>query len=155
MECLYIVPADKTKFTGTVLNTMPFVEINSKNGSDLLQHTYVHYRDQTFADYNKENGGDLVALTWDDFEREYYRPHLNSMQDDFKETTEERFNDGLECLPPKRWTRETNQEFFFVGECYTADLYTCFVRKGDKYYSALRSIYTKSEDLFNLKSLKS
>lgn len=151
METLYIIYADKTKFTGNVVNTMPFVDVNTKNGAELLQHTYVHYTDgKTFADYNKEHGGELVALTWEQFEREYYRPHLNSLQEDFKETTKERFSDGLNCLPPLRWTRGKNLEFFFVGECYTANLYTCFVRKGDKYYTAFRSINTKAEDLFNL-----
>lgn len=154
METLYIVHADKVKFNGTVVNTMPFVHKDIKHGADLLQSTYVHYTDgETFAEYNKKHGGDLVALTWDEFYEQYYKPHLNGLQGEFTETTEERFNYGLECLPPKRWTREHGQEFFFVGECYTADLYTCFVRKGDKYYTALRSIHTKAEDLFALKSV--
>lgn len=153
MECLYIVHQDKSKFKYHALNTMSFVDVKAKNGAEILQHTFVHYRDQTFADYNKEHGGDLVALTWDEFCSGYYEPYLKSLQEDFKETTEEMFMDGLECLPPKRWTRAGSQEFFFVGECYTADLYTCFVRKGDKYYTALRSIRTSAEDLFALKSV--
>jgi len=154
MENLYIVYKDVTKFKGTVLNTMPFVEKEAKNGTDILNSTFVHYTDGvTFKEYNEINGGDLVALTWDEFDRDYYRPHLNSLQEDFKETTEARFWDGLECLPPKRWTREEGREFFFIGECYTATLYRAFVRIGEKYYTALRSITAPKEDLFNLKSV--
>jgi len=152
MENLYIVYKDVTKFKGTVLNTMPFVEKEAKNGTDILNSTFVHYTDGvTFKEYNEINGGDLVALTWDEFDRDYYRPHLNSLQEDFKETTEARFWDGLECLPPKRWTREEGREFFFIGECYTATLYRAFVRIGEKYYTALRSITAPKEDLFELK----
>lgn len=54
MERLYIVNKDTAKFTGNVLNTMPFVEKGSKHGEDLLSHTYVDYTNGiTFADYNK------------------------------------------------------------------------------------------------------
>jgi hypothetical protein len=150
MENLYIIHSDKSKFTGNVINTMPFLDLDTEEGKNLLNSTFVHYREQTFADYNKEHNNELIALNWDQFEREYYRPHLNSMQGKFKKTTKAQFWDGLECLPPLRWTRAGSNEFFFVGECYTANLYTCYVRKGEEYYTALRSINTKAEDLFNL-----
>lgn len=152
MENLYIVYKDVEKFKGTVLNTMPFVEKGAKNSTDILNATFVHYTDNiTFEQYNQANGGDLVALTWGEFEKDYYSPHLKSLQEDFNETTKERFWDGLECLPPKRWTREAGREFFFIGECYTATLYRAFVRIGEKYYTALRDIRATKEDLFELK----
>lgn len=151
MERLYIIHKDPSQFKGHVLNTMPFVEIGMKNGQDILNHTYVDYTEGvTFAKYNEQHGGDLIAVCWEEFERDYYRPHLKSMQEEFKETTEERFIDALECLPPKRWTRENSKEFFFVGECFTADLYSAYVRLGNKYYTALRSIHTPKENIFNL-----
>jgi hypothetical protein len=153
METLYIVHADKSKFKGNVLNTMPFVDRNTKHGEDIFNSTYVHYYDLTFAQYNEKEGGDLVALDWDTFERDYYSPFMKSLQGEFTERNEDIFIDALECLPPKRWTRENGQEFFFVGECYTGNLYSCHVRKGDKYYSALRSINTPKEDIFSLKSV--
>jgi len=139
-------------FKGTIINTMPYVNVESRNGKDILNHTYVHYTGETFKDYNAKHENKLIAITWDKFESDYYRPFLNSLCTPFKETTKDDFWDGLECLPPKRWTqnKDNDCEFFFVGECTTADLYTCFVRKGEKYFVALRSIYTKNEDLFNL-----
>lgn len=150
MNYLYII--DPNNFKGTILNTMPFVETGSRNGKDILNRTYVHYSDGvTFEEYNRRHGGNLIALTWEQFEKEFYNPHLKSLCSPFVETTEERFWDGLECLPPKRWTRFDGGEYFFVGECYTADLYTCYVRKGEKYYTALRSINTEGDELINLK----
>lgn len=150
MERLYIVDTKKP-FNGTVLNSMPFVYKDSKNGADILNSTYVHYTNGvTFAQYNEQHGGGLIALTWDEFNEQYYTPYLQALQTPFEESTEEKFMYGLECVPPKRWTREHGQEFFFVGECYTADLYRCYVRKGKKYYSALRSIHTPAEKIFSL-----
>jgi hypothetical protein len=148
MDRLYII--DPNNFKGTVLNTMPFVDTKTRHGADILQHTHVDYNGGTFAEYNAKHGGNLVALTWDEFEEQYYKPHLKSLQGPWEVTTEERFWDGLECLPPKKWTQFPGGEYFFVGECYTADLYTCYVRKGDEYYTALRSIHTSPEDLINL-----
>lgn len=112
-NALYIVDADKANFKGNVINTMPFVDINSKHGKDILNSTYVHYHDLTFAQYNEKHGGNLVALTWEGFERDFYSPYMKSLQCEFKETNEERFMDALECVPPKRWTREGQYEFFF------------------------------------------
>lgn len=148
MEMLYII--NPANFDGQVLNTMPFVEKGAKHGQDILKSTYVHFKDETFEQYNKSHGGGLLALTWEEFNTGYYAPYLKTLQKSFVESSEEQFMDGLECLPPKRWTRFEGGEFFFVGECYTANLYTCFVRKGEKYYTALRAINTTAENLINL-----
>lgn len=141
---LYII--DPTKFRGQIVNTM----------SSYDEPLHVDYMSEptTFEEYKvKENNPNLVALSWEEFEEKYYTPHLKSLQDPFKETTEERYWDALECLPPKRWTKFTGGEFFFLGECFTADLYSCYVQIGDKYYTALRSIRTPKEDLINLKDV--
>jgi hypothetical protein len=143
MDYLYIINPET--FSGTVLNTMPIAP------PKMIPHTYVHDTDLTFQQYKDQHGGKLIALDWDTFYAEYYAPHLKGLCKPFSETTEEQYWDGLECLPPKRWTKFDGGEFFFVGECYTASLYTCYVRKGDKYYTALRDIYTDTNDLINLK----
>jgi hypothetical protein len=146
METLYII--DPNKFEGQIISTM-----TSESNSPV----FVDYTDGlTFEQYKQQKQNpDLIALNWDDFETLYYRPYLNTLCMPFGLTTEEIYWDGLECLPPMRWTKnkDTDEEFFFVGECYTADLYRCFVRKGEQYYTALRSKYTPAEDLFALKSL--
>jgi hypothetical protein len=143
MNTLYIL--DPTNFKGTIVNSMSCIEGVPQ---------YVDFMDTptTFEEYKKQKGNEnLIALSWEDFERDYYDPYIKSLCEPFKPTTKELFWDGLECLPPKRWTQFKDGEFFFVGECTTYDLYSCYVRKGDKYFNALRSITTKAEDIINLK----
>jgi hypothetical protein len=139
---LFIINPENYK--GSIENTMPDVP------PKMVPHTYVHYSDETFQQYNERHGGGLIALGWEEYYEKYYKPHLNNLCTPFVETTEERFWDGLECLPPKRWTNFDGGEYFFVGECFTDTLYTCYVRKGDKYYTALRDIYTSHENLIEL-----
>lgn len=143
MNRLYII--DPTNFNGQIVNSM-----SSKEGTP----QYVDYMENptTLEQYKemKENPN-LIALEWEDFEKNYYIPYLDNKCGEFKEETEEQYWDALECLPPKRWTKMEGGEFFFLGECYTADLYSCHVKIDGKYYTALRSIYTKSEDIINLK----
>jgi hypothetical protein len=146
MEHLYIIDPTK-EFNGQCLNTMPLV------APENINETKVHYRKQTFAEYNKEHGGCLVALTWEQFDKDFYQEYYKGLQEPFKETTEEQFQDMLEILPPKRWTGSEGKEYFFVGECYTANIYRCFVRLGDKYYTALRAITTPEENILNLKDV--
>lgn len=145
---LYIVGTAKNPYRN-IENTMPFV------GKGDIDDTCVHYSDKTFAEYNAEHGGTLVALTWDELYDQYEKPKLICMQGEFKECTEEQFEDAFECLPPKRYTRRENSEdfFFFIGECTTGTLYGCFVKKDGKYYSALRSIHTSAEDIFEMKKV--
>jgi hypothetical protein len=149
MEYLYIV--DPANFTGHALNTMPFVEKSTRHGMELVDQTYVHYHKWlTFEEYNKQHDGRLLALTWDEFNTQFYSAHLKGLCKEFKPISKEDFWDALECLPPKRWTRTSTSEFFFLGECFTANLYSCFVRKGENYFSALRPINTPDEEIFNL-----
>lgn len=138
-DWLWII--DPANFDGFARNTM-----NSVTG-------LVHYMDEptTLEQYKAKKGNDnLIALTWEDFSSKYMEPYNKGLCKPFRRTTKAAFWEALECLPPKRWTRGKTQEFFFIGECYTADLYSCYVRKGKLYYSALRSIHTPEADIFNL-----
>jgi len=95
MNHLYIV--DPANFTGNVLNTMPFVEKGAKHGIDILNSTYVHYCEgMTFEQYNQKHGGNLLALTWDEFNTQFYSNHLTSLCKPFAEVTEEAFTEALE-----------------------------------------------------------
>lgn len=144
MKTLYII--DPNNYKGQIINTMTSIDGTPE---------YVDYMKEatTFEQYKKLKGNDdLVALEWEVFEKEYRIPYLNSLCKPFKECTEAYFWNALECVPPKRWTQNKalDTEFFFLGECTTDDLYDCYVRKGEKYYSALRSISTPADELGNL-----
>lgn len=141
MESLYII--DPTNFNGRIINTM-------------RPSGYVDYMNTptTFDQYKEQKGNEsLIALTWEEFDAKYYTPYLDSLCGKFKRTTKALYWDALECLPPKRWTfkEDRSEEFFFIGECTTANLYSCYVRKGKKYFTALRPITAKIEDIFALK----
>lgn len=143
MNTLYII--DPLNFKGQIVNTM-----TSAQGTPM----FVDYMDEptTIEEYRiKKNNPRLIAIDWEEFEKKYYRPYLNSLCKEFQPETEEQYWDALECLPPKRWTTsEDEKEFFFVGECTTADLYSCHVKVGESYYTALRPIGSKADDLFNM-----
>jgi hypothetical protein len=97
---------------------------------------------------------DIIALSWDDFYDQFLEPHQNSMQKPFREITEKEWDDALCELPPMRWTRGEGEEFFFCSEPYSSHLHQCYVRKGEKYYTALRSRFDKDEDLLGLKNVE-
>lgn len=116
---------------------------------------------------------DGVCLTWmsDDMHNDYGRetleelrereknPHLAAVSPDrmillverytralctpFREITEERYYDLLECLPPKR--RKNGR--FFVGEPYYGDLYPFCFRSDGRCFRAERSIHLPDEEI--------
>lgn len=145
-QYLYIVDTAKP-YNGSIENTMPFVAKKDINDTE------VHYSGGTFAEYNKRKGGTLVALDFETFYKDYYKPHIDSIQGPFIQTTLEAFNQGLECVLPKRWTRLGKSQFFFVGECETDNIYRCYVHVKGKFYTALRAITTSEDDIFNLKNI--
>lgn len=158
MNNLYIINPEN--FNGSVLNTMPFVTPEKINESLIeynvdfshIENGKTVYENTTFAQYNARYGGKLIAIPWPQFKDEFYSPFLKSLQKPFEEITEDKFMFLLECVPPKKW-HDINKtlNMFFVGECDTANLYTCciFDKKAKKYYSALRPINSKDEDLIN------
>ena len=137
---LYLVNLDK-EFKGNAEATMT-------KGSDM-----VHYTGLSLPEYLKDRKiSNYHLLDWDSFYELYYVGYNKSLQKPFKEITEDRYYDLLECLPPMRWGNIIGGvNMFFVMEAYTADLHTCVLkltRNGEsKYYSALRSKYIKGEEV--------
>lgn len=56
----------------------------------------------------------------------------------WEETTEEHWDDMLNCLPPMRYKRIGNACFFFNSEAYTSNIHSCFCKIGDMYFFAKR-----------------
>lgn len=112
------------------------------------------WSNKTKEDYEKEYNAELIELDWDSLYEQYIEPHHKSLQQPFKEITEEEWHEMLNVLPPMRWTKHTDGSFFFISEAYTADLHSCYVSKGGKYYTAVRSKFEKAENIINLKNVK-
>lgn len=97
------------------------------------------------AEKYKAEGFDIVT------EAEYVELFKNferGLCNDWKEVAEEKYEDALEVLPPKKW----HDGGFYMGECYTGTLYSFYQKWHGKYYTSLQSIYTpRNEILDNLK----
>lgn len=112
------------------------------------------YSGKTKKDYEQEYKAELSEFTWDELYDNYIVPYDKSLQKPFKEITEDQWHEMLNVLPPMRWTKHTDGSFFFVSEAYRADLHGCYVSKGGKYYTAVRSKFEKTENIINLKNVK-
>jgi len=142
MERLYIIDPDN--FRGYAENTMKCVPQKD------VGQTVVDNSKMTFDEYNQKHGGKLVALSFEEFSDKFFTPYLKGRCKPFTEVTAELYYEMMEVLPPLKMTLRGKDAFFFVGECTTFDLYQCFVRKDGRYYSALRSINTKADKIFDL-----
>lgn len=145
----YIV--DPINFKGTVDNTMTAPEGLDPIYVDYTADLYNRDRNLTLPEYRKAtNKPQLIALSWEDFFSQYYKPYLDSLQEDFKEITADKYEYSLECLPPQKW-HDINSRFnsFYIIEAYTADLHSFYIkdRETGKYYTALRSKYISDENL--------
>ena len=101
------------------------------------------YTGKTAADYEAEN---LVVLSEEEFDA-LKEENENSMCGQWKEVTEQEYEDALNVLPPKRYANGG----FFMGECYSGSLYSFYQEINGKFYTSLQKIYTpRPEILENL-----
>lgn len=70
--------------------------------------------------------------------------YQNALQTPFKEITEERYWDLLNCLPPARM----GNSFFFVGEPYYGYLYPFCFKANGRYFHGERSIRLTNNDIY-------
>ena len=74
--------------------------------------------------------------------------YLNDMCNNWKEVTEESFEDALNVLPPLRWRNGG----FFMSETYTNDVTAFYQRVDDKYYTSYQRLrYNRDDILENLR----
>lgn len=142
MEKLFVI--DPTNYKGNALATM------SEGTVDCSGYLYNNQGpDLSLEDYKERvNNPNLIALTYEQYETQYLIPFHKTLMGPWKEITEERYEDMFEALPPLKYQGGPIVTFF-LGECFTHDLYTCCLhdKLTGKYYSALRSINTHPADL--------
>lgn len=125
----YLLAKDKVRyvlnpnrFTGEIITSMSD-GIHSDYGGETLEELR-----------RRENSCMLQIVTSEELDCLWERWETY-LQGPFREITEERYWDWLECLPPMRYRNNS----FFLSECYTGSLYHfCFKREG-RYFTALRS----------------
>ena len=155
MQTLYIY---SEPFKGSIKNTMHNGKVDytgeqterkyiDESGAKVTEISFINQL--TFEQYNEQNGGNCKAVTEEELDKLFEEYEKKSILQKFTEITEERYFSLLECLPPKRWHKHNGLELFFMGECYTSNIYTCCIHDPStkKYYSALRRITETSEEI--------
>ncbi|MGZ9736572.1 hypothetical protein [Flavobacterium sp. GNP002] len=117
-----------------------------KDGSQVSEISFINQL--TFDQYNEKNGGKFTELNEEQVDA-LFAEHRNSLISEFSEITEERYNDLLECLPPKRWHTHKGAQIFYMCEAHMDDLYTCCIGYNGNFFSALRPIREESESLLS------
>lgn len=102
----------------------------------------VAYSGKSFEEYNKEHNGKMKLIT-DAQLGELVKAHDESLQKPWQEMTKEDYWEQYECLPPIY-----KSPFWFISEATTSSLHSCYIEHNGKYYTALRCIYTRTEDLW-------
>ena len=67
--------------------------------------------------------------------------YLDSLCNQWKEITEEQYENAMNILPPARWQNGG----FFVPEALTGDVYDFYQELNGKYYTSLQRVFYKRE----------
>ena len=124
----YII--DSRYFDGACLTSMSD-NLHSDYGGETLEELRERERNPHLTTVSPERMALLV------------RRYARSLCKPFREITEERYYDLLDCLPPARM----GSGWFFVGEPYYGDLYPFCFRSGGRFFMAERSIRLTGEEL--------
>lgn len=109
----------------------------------------INYPDQ--ADYWKSckaqyENAKYELMTFDEF---LQRQKKHMLSGGVKETTEERFDEMLNILPPLKWCTIDGVEMFCMCEMYTGTYTNQYARVGGKYYTAMVDVTDKSTWIHN------
>lgn len=108
--------------------------------------TFEEYKKEAQKNCNSEKGFKVVDFdSFDELTGKYHE----GLKEPFKEITEDRYDDLLNCLPPMNYRRYKDCTIFFISEAYTADMHTCCIAREGKYYSALRDRKETNEELYS------
>lgn len=76
-------------------------------------------------------------MSWDEY-GVLINDYIDSLCGNWKEITEEEFDDYLNCLPPLKWY----DGGFFISEMYMADSSTFCQKFGGRFYTSLQRLST-------------
>jgi hypothetical protein len=116
------------------------------NVQSILYGQKCPYSGKTEREYLSQ--GFVIYDSWDLFYDEMVNPYLLSLQGEWVEISEERYDDMLNCLPPMRWRNiASGINCFAMCEGLTYDLHSFYLQVTDgksvKYYTAVRRIREK------------
>lgn len=116
------------------------------------------YTGKTLAEMQLDYENELITITDEELDL-YLENYYNSLQDNWKEISEDDYYDALECLPPMNWrTIVPGVNVFCISEAFTSHLHSHYLKltnsEGAKYYTAIRSRFITNDEILNqIKSL--
>jgi len=148
---LYIIDENE-QFEGSCISSMSAPETNQKPkyvdySSSLHNDNKGNLTFEEYKDLPENKGKKLVAINnkkMDELLKIYYK----GLKSKFKEITETRYNEMLECLPPMDWHNYRGISIFFIVEAYTGSMHSCFIKTKGKHYEALRDASEGDEALY-------
>lgn len=122
------------------------VKFNGSNYHCMTDDNVNMFTKISFEDMKKESPG-LVLLNDDDFNEQYYMPHIESYRTDWNEVTKEQWWDLYECLPPYKAGRVGDVFLFCCPEATTGWMHTWGAEVNGKYYFATRGKFSNLNEL--------
>ena len=134
MERMYLVD-NLTGYKGSIVSTLTngYVDYSSDNHNDKKGNL-------TLDEYNRKTGTHCVALTWDELYPIIEQWEENNIITKWKEISEDYFYEMFEVLPPLRFTRTKTGFFFFISEMTSGNISACYLKDGDKFYTASKRV---------------
>jgi hypothetical protein len=99
------------------------------------------YTKKTEAAYRDEG---FSVISWDEY-IPIHEAYLDSLCGEWKEITEERFDEQLNVLPPLRWTNGG----FYMSELYTANVTGFYQKWHGKCYTSLQRLSTPRQSVLD------
>lgn len=116
----YLIRADQP-FTGSCI-------------SFLLDNGTVAYTGgMSLADYERERGVKLRAIDNEEYDK-LYQEYIASRITKAVRVSKKKWHEALNVLPPARWERYGDVEFFHVNEHIVGSLVDWYIRVGERYY---------------------
>lgn len=80
-----------------------------------------------------------------------FMEHLREWEDfnlcnNWQEIKEEQYEEALDCLPPLKWYNGG----FYMGECYTSNIYSFYQKWNGKFYTSLQRITTPRSEILEV-----
>lgn len=116
--------------------------------SDATGRFFVAYTDGlTLKEYEAKTSLKLSMFTDKELDAklEKYEESLKKVT----ETTLERFEDMLNCLPPQRWTNVEGYNIFMISEATTGNLHSHYIKKDGKAWEIMASKFDSIESIIN------
>lgn len=107
----------------------------------------ISYTEMSWDQFNAAHGGNLRALGWMEFSTKWLEPYHISLQKPWRECTEAEYDYALGCLPPLQHCGIAGFDTFYSGEATTAHLHQMFAHRGNRYWTALRSLLRSTDEL--------